>query len=215
VEKAHRAQLSVSKNVIRRDLVPDRIGLIAGVDVAYAGGLSVGAVAVLDYQTLSSVESRASRCLTMFPYIPTLLSFREVHPAVAAIEKLRVQPDVFLVDGHGIMHPYRLGLASHLGLVIGKPTIGVAKNPLVGSTQRFNEEGWAPIVDGGETVGAALLTGRSPKPLYVSVGHMVSLEGAIGIVKRCTLNTRIPKPILDAHALAEQEKRKTQNSSRH
>lgn len=214
VEKAHEAQLHASKSVIRRSVLPEEIDHVAGVDVAYAGGFSIGAVAVLKYRTLSLVESRTSRFATMFPYIPTLLSFREVHPSVAAIEKLRSQPDIFLVDGHGIMHPYRFGFASHLGLVIGKPTIGVAKSLLVGEVGRFNEDGWALIVDNGETVGAALLTRSSPRPLYVSVGHMVSLEKAIEIVRHCTLDTRVPKPILDAHGFAALGKRKNQKCPR-
>jgi deoxyribonuclease V len=212
-EKAHAAQLHASESVIRRNMLPEKIDFVAGVDVAYAGKFSVGAADVLEYTTLSLVESKTSRLVTMFPYIPTLLSFREVCPLVAAIGKLALQPSVFLVDGHGVMHPYRFGLASHLGLAIGKPTIGVAKNPLVGEVHRFNEEGWAPVVDDGETVGAALLTRSSRRPLYVSVGHMVSLEKAIAIVRHCTPDTRVPQPILSAHASAEREKRKSQNRS--
>ena len=194
-------------------MLPKRIDHVAGLDVAYAGGLSFGAVAVLEYDSLSIVESKISRLATPFPYIPTLLSFREVPPLVAAIKRLTLEPDVFLVDGHGIMHPYRLGLASHLGLIVGKPTIGVAKSRLVGEVCRFDKENQAPVVDNGATVGAALLTRSSQKPIYVSIGHMVSLERAVDIVKHCTQGTRIPKPILDAHNIAAMERRISQNSS--
>ena len=207
VEKAHEAQLHASKHVIRQSMLPERIDYVAGVDVAYAGEFSIGAVAVVEYCSLSLVESRTARLATAFPYIPSLLSFREVPPSVAAISKLHAQPDVLLVDGQGIMHPYRFGFASHLGLVIGKPTIGVAKSPLIGEVRRFTEEGWAPIIDNGENVGAALLTRSSTRPLYVSVGHKVSLEKAIEIVKHCTSNTRIPKPVIDAHVLATRNAR--------
>lgn len=208
VEKAREAQLHASKHVIRRNMLPEKIRYVAGVDVAYSKGFSIGAVAVLEYQSLSLVESGTARLATRFPYIPTLLSFREVSPSVAAISKLRLQPDVFLVDGQGIAHPYRFGFASHLGIVINKPTIGVAKSPLTGEAHQFTREGWAPIIDKGETVGAALITKSGTRPLYVSVGHMVSLKKAVEIVKHCTINTRIPTPTLDAHNLATQEKRR-------
>jgi deoxyribonuclease V len=168
-------------------------------------------VAVLEYDSLSLVESKTTHVKTEFPYIPTLLSFREIPPAVAVIKKLRLQPDVFLVDGQGIMHPYRLGFASHLGIVLGKPTIGVAKNPLVGEVGEFGEGDWAPIMDKEEVVGVVLVTKKETTPIYVSIGHMVSLKKAIEIVKHCTPKHRIPKPIRLAHNLAAQEKRKIQN----
>jgi deoxyribonuclease V len=212
VKKAHAAQLETSKHVIRLDRLPKRIRCIAGVDTAYTSELSIGAAAVLDYNSLSLAESKTACVKTGFPYVPTLLSFREIPPAVAAIEKLCQKPDVFLVDGQGIMHPYRLGFASHLGLVLGKPTIGVAKTPLIGKIGEFNEESWAPITDKGEIVGAAFITKKGTKPVYVSIGHMVSLERAIEIVKHCTPDSRIPKPIQLAHSIAAQEKRKVQNS---
>jgi deoxyribonuclease V len=213
VEKAHAAQLRTSKHVIRRDMLPERINYVAGVDVAYSGRFSIGAVAVLNYQSLSLVESKTAQINTRFPYVPTLLSFREIPPSVAAIEKLRFRPDVFLVDGQGIMHPYRLGFASHLGIILGRPSIGVAKSPLIGQVRQFEREDWAPIIDAGETVGVALLTKDNAMPLYVSIGHMVSLEKAIEIVRHCTLDNRIPQPIFHAHTLATQEKRKAQNDS--
>lgn len=212
VKRAHDAQLKTSKRIIQRDTLPKEIRYVAGVDIAYVKELSIGAATVLDYDSLSLVESKTAHVITEFPYIPTLLSFREVPPAIAVIKKLRVQPDVFLVDGQGIMHPYRLGFASHLGLVFSKPTIGVAKSPLIGDVGEFNKENWAPILDKGEVVGVALITRKGTKPLYVSVGHMVSLERAIEVVKHCTPSYRIPKPIRLAHSLAAKEKRKVQNS---
>lgn len=193
-------------------MLPEEIHYVAGVDVAYTGRFSIGAVVVLEYPSLSLVESETARIATMFPYIPTLLSFREIPPSIAAIKKLHLHPDVFLVDGQGIMHPYRLGFASHLGVVLNEPTIGVAKRPLIGEVRQFTREGWVPIIDEGETVGVALLTKKSTNPIYISIGHMVSLRRAIEIVKHCTLRSRIPNPILYAHNLATQEKRKTQNN---
>jgi deoxyribonuclease V len=139
------------------------------------------------------------------------LSYREIPPTISAIKKLKLKPDVFLVDGQGVMHPYRLGLASHLGLIIAKPTIGAAKSPLCGEVQAFTEDGWAPIVDKGEVIGAAVATRKGRNPVYVSIGNMVSLETAIAIVKHCTEINAIPEPTRQAHLIATEEKRKMQN----
>jgi len=211
VEKAHALQLRRSKLVIREDMLPRSVRYVAGADVAYSADFSIGAAVVLDYDSLSVVEWRKGWVKTRFPYIPTLLSFREIQPTLAAIRKLKTQPDVFLVDGQGIAHPYRLGFASHLGLVIDKPTIGVAKSLLCGEVEAFKKEGWAPITDKGEIVGAAIA--RNGKPIYVSIGHMVSLERAIDIVMHCSLRHRTPEPIRLAHAKANLEKKKQTSSS--
>jgi deoxyribonuclease V len=209
VRKAHETQLRLSKKIIFEDVLPETIRFVAGVDVAYARGISIGAVAVLDYDSLKLVESQTAFCKTRFPYIPTLLSFREIPPAVLSIKKLHVQPHVFLVDGQGFAHPYRCGFASHLGLAIGRPTIGVAKSRLFGEVERTKTEGEVAFLKHkGEVVGATVTTKRGCKPLYVSVGHMVSLETAIKIVKHCTRNKRIPEPNLKAHEIATQEKQK-------
>jgi deoxyribonuclease V len=208
VEKAHRLQLKLAEKVVRKDVLPKKIRLVAGVDVAYAGSSSVGAVAVLDFESFRVKESETSVCGTRFPYIPTLLSFREVPPVVSAIRKLTLNPDVFLVDGQGIMHPYRLGFASHLGLAIAKPTVGVAKSPLFGRLQAFNKQGWAPVTDENEVIGAAVVTKKGSKPVYVSTGNMVSLKTAIAIVKHCSVTSNIPEPTRQAHIIANREKSK-------
>jgi deoxyribonuclease V len=209
VKKAHATQLRLSKQIIFKDMLPKKIRFVAGVDVAYAKGTSIGAVAVLDYDSLKIVESQTAFCKTRFPYIPTLLSFREIPPAVLSIKKLHMQPDVFLVDGQGFAHPYRCGFASHLGLAIGKPTIGVAKSRLFGEAERTEpEDEVAFLKHKGEVVGAIVTFKRGCKPLYVSVGHMISLETAIKIVKHCTCHNRIPEPILKAHETATRGKRK-------
>jgi len=209
VKKAHETQLRLSKQIIFEDTLPEKIGFVAGVDVAYARGMSIGAVAVLDYDSLKLVESQTALCKTRFPYIPTLLSFREIPPAVLSIKKLHMQPDIFLVDGQGFAHPYRCGFASHLGLAIGKPTIGVAKSRLFGEAERTKtEDKVAFLKHKGEVVGAIVTIKRGCKPVYVSVGHMVSLETAIKIVKHCARHNRIPEPVLKAHETATLEKRK-------
>lgn len=208
VTKARELQKRLAKRVIRRDELPKRIRYVAGVDVAYFKNFSIGVAAALDYVSLELLESTVSLMETPFPYVPTLLSFREIPPAVSAIRKLRIQPDVFLVDGQGIAHPYRLGFASHLGVILDMPTVGVAKNILCGELRGKTSEGWAPLIDGGEIVGAAVPTKTGRKPVYVSVGHKVSLQRAIEIVRHCIRANRIPKPILIAHKIANEQKRR-------
>lgn len=209
IKKAHEAQLCLSKRIVFRDKLPEKIRYVGGVDVAYAEDVSIGAVAVLDLDSLKLLESQTAACKTRFPYIPTLLSFREIMPSVLCIRKLNVQPDVFLADGHGLAHPYRCGFASHLGLVIGKPTIGVAKSKLIGEVRSASpKKDTAPMNHNGEVVGAALTTRQGCKPVYVSVGHMISLETAVKIVRHCATVNRIPEPILRAHEIATETKRK-------
>lgn len=214
-EKARRAQLRLSKRIVRENRVPKTLRYIAGVDVAYLNDWAIGAVAVFEYSSLKLVETQKARVKTTFPYIPTLLSFREIRPARAAIKKLKLSPDVFLVDAQGIAHPYRLGFASHLGLLLNKPTIGVAKSLLCGVVEPKNQKEWAPLTDKGEAIGAELRRNENEQPIYVSIGHKVSLERAIEIVKHCTKSTRIPEPIRAAHTIATEEKKKyKQNQSK-
>jgi deoxyribonuclease V len=140
------------------------------------------------------------------------LSFREIPPVVQAIKKLSCVPDVFLVDGQGLMHPFRCGFASHLGIVLNRPTIGVAKSRLIGEAECTNAEAECVAMRyKGEVVGAAVTTRKGCKPVYVSVGHMISLSRAIEVVKHCARGCRVPKPVLEAHGLAAQEKRKINN----
>jgi len=208
VSKAHETQLRLSQKIISEDRLPQRINYIAGADVAYAGELAIGAVAVLDYESLELLELQTAMCRVKFPYIPTLLSFREIPPTVACIKKLKLQPDVLLADGQGIAHPYGCGFASHLGLAIGKPTIGVAKSRLVGEPK--TTAGQVFLVQKGQVISAVVTTKEGAKPVFVSVGHLISLGTAVKIVKHCARNSRIPEPILQAHNIASEEKRKVQ-----
>ena len=146
-------QLRLSKLIVREDTLPETVHSVAGVDVAYTKKTSVGAVVVLDFPSLKSLESRVACVDTRFPYISTLLSYREIPPALSAIRKLGTHPDVFLVDAHGIMHPRHLGFAAYLGLVIDRPTIGVEKSPIYGTAEPNSEQGWTPITDRGEVIG--------------------------------------------------------------
>jgi deoxyribonuclease V len=206
VAKAHEAQRRLARKIITEDRLPRKIARIAGVDVAYADGLAIGAVAVLDYESLELLESQTTLCKVKMPYIPTLLSFREIPPSVACIRKLKSQPDVFLADGQGMAHPYRCGFASHLGLAIDKPTIGVAKSRLIGTPVEV--AGKTFLVHRGETVGSVVTTKEGVKPVFVSVGHMVSLGTAVKIVKHSVRSSRVPEPLRLAHRIATEERRR-------
>ncbi len=204
IGKARKAQICLAKKVVTEDRLPKEIKRVAGVDVAYQDDWAFGAVAVLDYLSLKVLETQTSIQKVKFPYVPTLLAFRELPLALSAIRQLKTNPDVFLVDGHGTAHPYKCGFASHLGVAIGKSTVGVAKSKLVGETQRVRGE--VLLVLDGEIVGAEVNTRKAIKPVYVSIGHLVSLQTAIRIVKHCS-RQRIPEPILQAHNLASENRK--------
>ncbi len=180
--------------------------LIAGVDIAVgkAGEEARAAVVVLNYPELRLVETKVAQGELDFPYIPGLLSFREAPLTLAACQGLTLTPDLILVDGQGIAHPRRMGLASHLGLFLNTPTIGCAKSRLCG---RHEEPGAEPgsyteVVDRGETIGAALRTKLGTKPIYVSIGHKIDLETAIHWVLECCQDYRLPQPTRLAHLAA-------------
>jgi deoxyribonuclease V len=205
ISKARKAQKCIAQRVITQDKLPKNIRLIAGVDAAYFGNFAIGAVAVLDYDSFEVLETQVVTQNVEFPYIPTLLSFRELPIAVSCIRKLSIQPDVFLVDGHGRAHPFRCGLASHLGVVLGKPTIGVAKNKLIGEPKQVGEDMF--LFQDNEIIGAVVNSRIGSKPFYVSIGHKMKLETAVKIVKHCTLQSRIPEPIRVAHKIASEERK--------
>ncbi len=193
-----------AKVVLKDDLPP--INYVAGVDVGFPRGGEVtrAVVAVLNYPDLTLAEYALIHRPTEFPYIPGLLSFRELPAILEAYEKLTIKPDLILSDGQGIAHPRRLGIASHLGLVIDKPTIGVAKTRLVGShhTPPNERGGWVPLMDGEEEIGAVLRSRVDVKPLYISPGHRISLTSSIQWVMRCTSRYRLPETTRWAHRLA-------------
>jgi deoxyribonuclease V len=203
VKKAHNAQVCLSKKLILEDKLPQKIRTVGGVDVHYAGNMGIGATTVVDYEPLELLETQVATCEVKMPYIPTLLSFRELPPAVAAGKKLKLKPDVFLVDAQGLAHPFRCGFASHLGLALGKPTVGAAKSKLIGT--EVEKDSRTLLVDRGEVIGEAVTTKPGAKPIYVSIGHMVSLETDVEIVRHCA-KTRIPEPLRQAHNLATKQR---------
>jgi len=180
--------------------------LIAGVDISVnkEAGTGTGAVVVLSYPELDLVETRLVTDRLEFPYVPGLLSFREAPLILAACESLNVTPDLVLVDGQGIAHPRRMGLASHLGLFLNTPTIGCAKSRLCGRHEVPGAEpgSYAELVDGGEVIGAVLRTKAGVNPVYVSIGHKVDLPAALHLVLECCRGYRLPQPTRLAHLAA-------------
>ncbi|SEM04371.1 deoxyribonuclease V [Halomonas daqiaonensis] len=191
----------------------DPVRHLAGVDIGFeqGGEITRAAVVVLawspnDGNEFEVVEQVVHREPTRMPYVPGLLSFREVPAALGAFEKLEVKPELVMVDGQGIAHPRRIGVASHLGLWLDLPTIGVAKSRLCG---RHGEPGpergdWTPLVDGSDTevIGAVLRSRVKVKPIFVSPGHRVSLPTAIEWVTSCLRRTKLPEPTRLADRLA-------------
>jgi deoxyribonuclease V len=179
---------------------------IAGVDVGFEdqNRITRAAVAVLDFPSLKLVEYAIARLPTTFPYVPGLLSFREVPAVLEALDKLSALPDMLLCDGQGVAHPRRLGIASHLGVLLDLPTIGVAKSRLVGRHEEPGEEkgSWQPLEDGDELIGCVLRSRSRVKPLYISPGHRVGFTAAREMVLAATTRYRLPETTRWAHRLA-------------
>lgn len=203
--EAYEIQRRLASQVSRRSEV-DAPRLVAGVDISAPdrAGMAKGAVVVLSLPDLALVESSVVEQGLSLPYIPGLLSFREMPLLLAACERLTLTPDLFIADAQGIAHPRRLGLASHLGLLLDVPAIGCAKSILCGSHGSLGEEpgSYASLLDNGEVIGAALRTKRGVKPVYVSIGHKVDLEAAIHWVLACCRGYRLPEPTRLAHLAA-------------
>jgi deoxyribonuclease V len=181
--------------------------LVAGIDVGLADGMARAAVVVLAWPQMTPVESAVAYAPLTFPYVPGLLSFREGPAVLAALQKLEQVPDVLLFDGQGYAHPRRVGIATHLGIVLDCPTIGCAKSCLCGT---YEEPGWergstSPLVDGAEVIGAVVRTRSRVRPLFVSTGHRVSLATAVVMVLRCGGGYRLPEPTRLAHLLASRK----------
>lgn len=180
---------------------------IAGVDISATNHqeIATGAVVLLSYPQLTLLDVVVAEQRINFPYIPGLLSFRELPLVIDAYQKLSVMPDLILVDGQGIAHPRRFGLASHLGLLLDVPSIGCAKSRLCGSHEPVEDAigSLAELKEGEEVIGVALRTKERVKPLYVSIGHKIDLKTAIFWVMQCCRGYRIPEPTRLAHLAAK------------
>jgi deoxyribonuclease V len=190
---------------------PKRMRRVAGVDVAYHRGrsLNVSAVVILSYPELETEEVICRQGPTPFPYVPSLLSFREAPLCYDMLESLRKKFDVLLVDGQGIAHPRRFGIASHLGVLLNVPTIGCAKSRLIGKEpKRLGKAKGSrgSLTHDGECIGTVLRTRTGIKPIYVSVGHRSRLDWAEELVLELTPHFRIPEPISRAHTVVTKER---------
>lgn len=185
--------------------------LLAGADVALDGAscLAYAGVIVYTYPDLREVERRWAEAALEFPYIPGLLAFREAPALLAALERLECEPDVVFFDGQGLAHPRRLGIASHLGLFLNRPTVGCAKSRLVGAYRepgpRFGDR--APLRDGRQVVGSVIRTRPGTRPIFVSPGHLIDAEGAARLALSCCDGFRIPKPTREADRFVAELKR--------
>ena len=210
VEAAVAIQQQLSTEVITCDQFSEPVQYVAGVDMGFEanGTISRAAVAVLSFPDLQLQETAIARRPTTFPYIPGLLSFRELPAVLAALEQISTIPDLILCDGQGIAHPRRFGIACHLGLITNMPTIGVAKSLLVGKHEEVpaTKGSWQPLQHRCEIIGAVLRTRPGTKPLYISTGHRVSLPTAIDYVLRCTPKYRLPETTRIADKLASNKK---------
>lgn len=196
-------QLAAEVSVDYAELNPT---LIAGIDVGFEnkGATTRAAVVVLDASSLDIVETQVARLPTTFPYVPGLLSFRELPAVMKAFSQLKSRPELVLCDGQGIAHPRRFGIACHLGVLVGIPTIGVGKTRLCGSYQEPGQDKgcWSPLEDKGEVIGAVLRTRKGCLPLFISPGHGLDLNQAISFTLAATTQFKLPETTRQAHKLA-------------
>jgi deoxyribonuclease V len=204
-EEAKQIQAQLCTKVINEDSL-SKVNYVAGVDVGFEDNyaLTKAAVAVLSYPNLELVETAIACIPTTFPYIPGFLSFREVPAILEALKQLKIEPNLILGDGQGLAHPRRFGLACHLGVLLDLPTIGVAKSLLIGKHEEvpLTKGSWQPLIDRGETIGAVLRSRSHVKPIYVSIGHKITLPTAINYVMGCLTKYRLPETTRWADKLA-------------
>jgi len=189
---------------VQRTGTPAPVTTVAGVDAGYRDGIARAAIVVLRYPSLKVVDSAVAHRPVEYPYVPGLLTFREGPAVLDALAKLTVTPDLFIFDGQGIAHPRRLGIASHIGVLVDAPSIGCAKSRLCGVYEEPGERkgSFSPLRDRGETIGAVLRTRTGVKPVFVSIGHRVDLSAAIHYVLACCTRYRLPETTRLAHRLA-------------
>lgn len=207
-------QARLIQNQLKKYLVLDkafkRIEKVAAVDVSFIGNRAVGAAAVFSFPDLKIIEKKIVFSRPTFPYVPGFLSFREGPIMLKALLRLKTEPDVILFDGQGIAHPREMGEATHLGILLDKPSIGCAKSRLVGE---YKDPGrrkgsFSKICFEGKTVGAAVRTREGVKPNFVSPGHRIDLKSAVKIVLACTTKFRIPDPLRFVHTESIEHARK-------
>ncbi len=213
--EARRIQNELRDKVIRADR-QGTIDTVAGVDIGLRKDTALAAVVVLSFPELQVVERVVVESPVRFPYIPGLLSFREIPPLLEAFSQLQAEPSLVMVDGHGIAHPRRFGIAAHLGLLLDKPTIGCAKSRLCGRYAAPDTErgAYEYLYDADEVIGAVVRTRSNVRPIYVSIGHRIALDSAITFCFTCGSGYRLPEPTRQAHNAASAFKKTTRPESR-
>ena len=201
LEKLKRTQELLAKKAVIEDCFRNPPELVAGLDVGFKGDKAVAACVLLSFPDLRPVETSVAEMAVRFPYVPGFLAFREVPAMLRALRRLSKRPDVVLVDAQGIAHPRRCGEATHLGVVAGLPTVGVAKRRLCGEAlfQPAWPDSWAPLYDRGEPVGFVYLSKARCRPIYISPGHMVGFSSALELVRSCLRGHKLPEPTRLAH----------------
>ena len=207
--EAKEIQENLKDKVITTDQF-ENINYVAGVDLGFEndGTISRGAIAIFSFPDLKVVETQIASIPTTFPYIPGFLSFREIPVILEVLKKVQINPDLILCDGQGLAHPRRFGLACHLGVILDIPTIGVAKSRFIGEYKEVGIEkgSYQPLIDKGETIGVVLRSRTNVNPIYVSIGHKISLPTAIDYVLKCTPKYRLPETTRVADKLASNRK---------
>ena len=202
-------QRRLAPSVVRRGL-PPKLRLVAGADLAFSpdGKKCIAGVVVWEVQRREVVEQHLARRSVSYPYVPGLLSFREAPALLAALKQLRCEPDVFMFDGQGYAHPRRFGLACHLGLLLDRPSLGCAKTILLGECEPPGRTrgSTSPLLHNSECIGMAVRTRDDVKPVYVSVGHRLSLDAAVQITLACGDGFRLPEPTRLADKLVARER---------
>ena len=202
-EEARQLQNELRTQVIQTDQF-GTINTVAGVDIGLKKDTAIASVVVLSFPQLQVVDRVVTASPVRFPYIPGLLSFREIPPLLTAFDQLQTVPDLVIVDGQGIAHPRRFGLASHLGLILDRPTIGCAKSRLWGRYTEPNAEqgAYTYLIDKEEVIGAAVRTRTNVRVVYVSIGHRISLDSARMWTLACCRGYRLPETTRHAHNAA-------------
>jgi deoxyribonuclease V len=207
IQEARDVQLDLKDKV---KIIPLRKDpkFIAGVDAAFLENKVIGVASIFKYSELTHVEDAFAVTDIPFPYVPGFLSFREGPAIIEALKGLKIKPDIILFDGQGIAHPKRMGIASHIGVILDMPTIGCAKSRLVGEYKEpASKKGdWSPLNFHGGTVGAVLRTKDYVKPVFVSPGNRIDLKTSIKIVLKCTTKFRISEPLRRADFLSKKIK---------
>ena len=211
-KELRKLQKKIAKKVILEDDFSESISSIAGFDLAFCDEEAFASGIVLNFVSLQLKDVKTIKTKLSFPYVSTFLFFREGPPIIKVYKKLNVEPDILMINGHGIAHPLFCGMASHIGVLLNKPTIGIAQNKLCGYYKEPKKVGEAsPLFYKGKKVGYVFKSMKNCKPIFVSPGHKISLETSLKVVKECMKDHKLPEPLHLAHHFANEIRNKLKN----